>query len=237
MAIIVIALPGLVSRVAMPSLGALLILAGIKSLKPAEAASVWHAGWPSRLAGGTTFLATLFLPIQAAVGLGVVLSALLFVTESSTDVTLVEVVKRPDGRIEERKVPSRLEGQRVTILDVYGHLFYAGARTLANLLPRPNAIRNPVVILRLRGRNQFGATLIDVLSEYADSLRRVDGRLYLTGIGPGALRQLLLTGKFRPSGPVRAYRATPVIGESTERAHTDAEAWLMGLGKEESSAA
>lgn len=236
MALIVIALPGLVSRVVMPSLGALLILAGIKSIKPAEVASVWHAGWPSRLAGGTTFLATLFLPIQAAVGLGVVLSALLFVSESSTDVSLVEVVKRPDGRIVEGKAPSRLPGQRVTVLDVYGHLFYAGARTLANLLPRPYEARNPVVILRLRGRNQFGATLVDVLSEYAESLRRVDGRLYVTGIGAGAHHQLLRTGKFRPTGPVRAYEATPVIGESTERAHMDAEAWLVGLGKDESAA-
>ncbi len=88
MAVIVVGLPGVISRVVMPALGALLMLAAIHSLDMSDVRSVWRAGWPSRLAGATTFLSTLFLPIQAAVGLGVVLSALLYVNESSTDVSL-----------------------------------------------------------------------------------------------------------------------------------------------------
>ena len=86
-------------------------------------------------------MATLFLPIQAAVGIGVVLSALLYMNESSTDVSVVELMEQPDGRIEERTPPRRLPADKVTVLDVYGHLFYAGARTLERLLPRPEARR------------------------------------------------------------------------------------------------
>ena len=94
MALIVMVFPGLVSYVAMPALGALLILASVSTIKPSEALSIWNTGWPSRLASITTFLSTLFLPIQAAVGIGVVLSALLYVNESSTDISVVELVKR-----------------------------------------------------------------------------------------------------------------------------------------------
>ena len=108
MALLVIVFPGLVSYVAMPALGVLLILASISTIKPSEALSIWNTGWPSRLASITTFLSTLFLPIQAAVGFGVVLSALLYVNESSTDVSLVELVKRPDERIKERKPAKQL---------------------------------------------------------------------------------------------------------------------------------
>jgi SulP family sulfate permease len=230
MAVIVIGVPGLVGLVAMPSLGALLVLAGLGGLKPRELLAVGRTGWPSLLAAATTFLSTLFLPIQAAVGIGVVLSALLHVGTSSTDVTVVELEERRDGRVVESPAPSRIASNRVTTLDIYGHLFYAGARTLEQLLPAVRDAKQAVVILRLRGRHALGATLIDVLARYADALQSGGGRLYLTGVTENAYEQIVRTGKLRLSGPVRVYEATPVIGESTREARRDAEAWLVGRG-------
>jgi sulfate permease, SulP family len=226
MAVLVIGVPTLVSYVAMPALGALLILAGAGSIKPRALRAVWYTGWPSRLAAVTTFLCTLFLPIQWAVGIGVVLAALLYVNESAVDVSIVQVVEREDGRLEEREPARRLRGDAVTVLEVYGHLFYAGARTLEQRLPRPAGDGRPVVILRLRGRTNLGATLVDVLASYADALAAAGGRLYLSGLHPGAREQIALTGKLQLDGPVRLYEATPVIGESTRAALGDAEGWL-----------
>jgi SulP family sulfate permease len=226
MAVLVIGVPGLVSYVVMPALGALLILAGAGSIKPRTLRAVWYTGWPSRVAAVTTFLSTLFLPIQAAVGIGVALAALLYVNESSVDVSIVELVERDDGRIEEREPAPRLKGDAITVLDVYGHLFYAGARTLEQRLPRPTGERRPVVILRLRGRTTLGATLADVLAHYANDLHAAGGRLYLSGINPGAREQVVRTGKLALEGPVRLYEATPVLGESTRAALSDAEGWL-----------
>jgi SulP family sulfate permease len=228
MAVIVLLFPSLVSLIAMPTLGALLIIAGAGSLKLSELDSIWKTGWPSRLASVTTFLATLFLPIQAAVGIGATLSALLVLYRYSTDVSVVELVERPDGRIEERTPPRKLASNTLAVLDVYGHLFYAGARTLERLLPTPQGAENPVVILRLRGRTAFGATLLDVLSGYAEKLRQANGRLYLTGISERAYQQVVHTGKLHLSGPVRVHQATPVVGESTRAAYADAHAWLVG---------
>ena len=42
---------------------------------------------------------------------------------------------------------------------VYGHLFYAGARTLEQQLPSPDGTQSPVVVLRMWGYNSFSATL------------------------------------------------------------------------------
>jgi sulfate permease, SulP family len=235
MALLVIVFPGVVSYVTMPALGVLLILASVSTIKPSEALSIWKTGWQSRLASITTFLSTLFLPIQAAVGFGVVLSALLYVNESSTDIELVELVKRPDERIKERKPPKQLPSNEVTVLDVYGHLFFAGARTLERLLPKPRDAQNPVVILRLRGRNNLGATLVEVLANYADKLHQAKGRLYLTGISKGAYEQVVRTGKLRLTGPVRAYEATPIRGESTQEAVADAQTWLVSKSTDASS--
>ena len=235
MALLVIVFPGLVSYVAMPALGALLILASISTIKPLEALSIWNTGWPSLLASITTFVSTLFLPIQAAVGFGVVLSALLYVNESSTDVSVVELVKQPDELIKERKPAKQLPDNKVTVLDVYGQLFYAGARTLERLLPDPNGAKNPVVILRLRGRSHVGATLIEVLANYADKLEEANGRLYLSGISEGTYEQVIRTGKLRLTGPVRVYEASPIRGQSTQEAHADAQAWLVGKSTERPS--
>jgi SulP family sulfate permease len=216
----------------MPALGALLILAGFTSLKPRDIRLVWDTEWPSRLAAGGTFLAALFLSIQAAVGIGVLLSALLYVSRASTDVSLVQLVERADGRIEERERPERLPSGTVTVLDVYGHLFYAGAQTLERLLPVPEGARKPAVVLRLRSLNVVGATLQDVLASYADKLSEVDGRLYLTGISEPVHGQLLRTGKLRLSGPVQVHGATPIRGQSTRQAVENARIWLVGASRE-----
>lgn len=226
-AVIVVGFPELVSLVAMPALGALLILAGMNSIKPRDIASVWDAGWASRLVSLSTFVSTLLLPIQAAVGIGVVFSALLYLNQSSADIRIVELVKRSDGRIEEQRPPRELPADQVTVLNVYGHLFYAGARTLQRLLPRPQDSENAVVVLRLRGQNAIGATLTDVLATYAERLRAENGRLYLSGLSEQAYDQLAGQGKLRLTGPVRAYEATNVIGESTDEAVAEARAWLV----------
>ena len=235
MAVIVLIIPGLVGYIAMPALGALLILAGFRSLKPSDISSVWSTGWGSRIAAIVTFISTLILPIQLAVGLGVLLSALLYINKSSTDVSLVQLVKRPDGLIEERNAPKKLSSHEVTVLDIYGHLFYAGARTLERQLPAPEGTQSPVVVLRMRGYNHFGATLLDVLSDYAEKLKAVDGRLYLSGMSESAYDQVVESGRIKLMGPVHAYEAEPVVWESTTDAVTDARTWLVGQRNEGSS--
>lgn len=231
MAIIVLIFPGVVSYIAMPALGALLILAGLRGIKIEEMVSIFRIGWPSGIVSITTFLATLFLPIQAAVGLGVVLSALLYLARSSNDISIVRLVKRDDERIEEHQPPRELPSNQITVLDIYGNLFYAGARTLERLLPEPQNAEKPVVILRLRGQTKLGATLVEVLSDYADKLHAVGGQLYLTGISEGTHRKMAQTSKLRLTGPVRVYEATAIRGQSTNAAYADAQSWLVGEDK------
>lgn len=228
MALIVLVFSGAVGLITMPALGALLILAGFSSINLRDIRVVVETGWPSWLAGGTTFVAMLFLPIQAAVGFGVVLSAFLYINRSSTDVSVVELVEREDGQIEERHPPRELPSGAVTVLDVYGHLFYAGARTLEHLLPRPGAAERPVVVLRLRGLTSMGATLLEVLSGYADEMAEKGGRLYLAGVSSQVRTQIDRTRRLDLNGPVTILEATSTRGESTRRAVAESHAWLVG---------
>lgn len=229
----VLVVPVLVARVAMPALGALLMLASISTIEPRDAVFLWRTGWPSRAASLTTFLATIFLPIQVAVAMGVALSIALHFITTSADISIVALERRSDGRIEERRPGDRLMSGEVTVLDVYGSLSFAAAAKLQGLLPDPAGTEHPVVVLRLRGTQEVGATLIDVLSSYAGKLEKAGGRLYLSGISARVHEAIVRTGKLELSGPVRTFEATPIVGESTEQAVEDARSWLVRRSSEE----
>jgi sulfate permease, SulP family len=77
----------------------------------------------------------------------------------------------------------------------------------------------------LRGHSQVGATLVDVLDDYADALAAAGGRLYLTGIEPRLLGPLMRASKLRDGNDPVLYAATERLGHSTRQAVEDAKAW------------
>jgi sulfate permease, SulP family len=230
MLVILAVFSGLVAKFTVPALSAILIFAAIGSLRPGEIATILRSGRISQVVVITTFAATLFLPVAAAVGIGVALSLLLQLNQDAMDLTVVELVPRDDGRFEERKPPASLTSFHVTVLDVYGSLLYAGARTLQAHLPDPGGARSPVVVLRLRRRTSLGSTFAMVIADYARQLGGSGGRLYLSGLDSSVTGQLQRSGHVE--GPVRAFEATPVVGESTRAAYLDAEAWLVRVHSE-----
>ena len=217
-----------VGYVPMAALAALMIVAGIAAIDLGEARSIWAVGWPARIAAIVTLLATLFLSITLAILIGVILSVLMNLVQSANDVTIRRL--RPDGSggFFECPVPAALEkDDEVVVINIYGSLFFAGARTLSERLPRPSGAVRPVVILRLRGHSQVGATLIDVLDDYADELALAGGRLYLTGLEPRLLGPLS-AGKLTDGNDPVLYAASERLGHSTRQAVEDAKAWRYG---------
>ncbi|WP_250030229.1 SulP family inorganic anion transporter [Paractinoplanes maris] len=223
MLVILALFAGLVGRVAQPTLAAILIFAAAGSLSPAKVGGVVRTGLIPRIAVVATFLATLFLPVAAAVGVGVVLSLILQLNRDALDLTIVELVPDGDHRLIERPAPAQPASDAVTLLDVYGSLLYAGARTLQARLPDPTGTRRPAVVLRMRGRVSLGATFFVVLADYAERLGRVDGRLYLSGVDPGLVDQLDRLS----AGRVRVVPATAVVGESSRLAYHLAQSYLV----------
>ncbi len=226
--LILVVFSGLVGAVAIPTLAAVLIYAAVRSLRIGEITTIFRTGPSSQIAIVTTFIATLFLPVAAAVGIGVSLSLLLQVNQEAIDLRVVELVPRPEGSYLERPAPAQLPSHHVTLLLVYGSLIYAGARTLTAKLPDPVGSEAPAVVLRLRGRTRLGSTAMVVLATYAKRLASVGGRLYLSGVDHEVLETIGRARRMDLTGPVSIFEATPVIGESTEAAYQAAETWLVG---------
>jgi SulP family sulfate permease len=223
---ILVAFSGLVGKVAMPTLAAVLIVAAVASVKPAQIRLVLGTGWDAAIAGVTTFAATLFLPIAAAVGVGVALSLLLQLNREAMDLRVVELTRTPEGDFKVGPAPAALQSHRVTVLDVFGSLFYAGARTLEARLPDPAGARRPAVVLRLRGRTTLTSTTTDVLAAYAARLDEAGGRLFLCGVEPQMAQGLEGAGGIVALSGLEIVPASDVLGESTRQAVALADAWV-----------
>jgi SulP family sulfate permease len=227
MVVILLVFAGLVGKVAMPTLAAVLIYAAVGAFRPRQLATIWRTGRLSQIGMAATLAATLFMPVAAAVGVGVTLSLLLQLNQEAMDLTVVELVPTDDHQFRQQSAPPTLASHQVTILDVYGSLFYAGARTLQARLPEVAGARAPAVVLRLRGRTSLGATFFRILATYAEQLGAVGGRLYVSGLDPDMAALLAKTVPVSVEPPDRVFGATPVLGESTWAALHEARAWVV----------
>jgi SulP family sulfate permease len=225
MAVILVALSGLVGRVVMATLAAVLVVAAVGSLRTDAFRAILRTGRLSQVALISTFVATLFLPVATAVGLGVVISLMMQLNQEALDLRIVELVPEGEG-FSERPAPHVLEPGRVVLLDVYGSLFYAGARTLQSRLPDPTGSDRPVVVLRLRGRAMLGATSFTVLADYAQRLHAAGGRFYLSGVDAAVVEQLRRNRTVDTTDLVDVFVATDRIGEASLLAYDAATTWL-----------
>jgi len=215
---ILVLFSGIVGQVAMPTLAAVLVYAGWGTVKPTDIASILRAGRIPAIALIATFVAVLILPVATAVGVGVTASLLLQLNQESLDLRVVRMVPEGDRRFREEPAPQSLKGLDVVVLDVYGSMFFAGARTLQHQLPDPVGAQAPSVILRVRGRTTLGSTFLAVIGDYSRRLAAVEGRLFLSGVDATLLQRWQRDQQPAALGGIRLFPATSRVGESTSEA-------------------
>ena len=224
--IVVVLLSKLIGQVVVASLAGLLIVAAAQSLRPREIRAAWSVDRSAWISFAVTFLATLALPIAEAVGLGVIVSLLMQLNREALDLRLVALTV-VDGALVEGEPPKRLPDNETTILDVYGSLFYAGARTLQSRLPKPDGATNPVVVLRMRGRGMPPSTFYFVISAYAKALDDRGGRLYLSGVDPKLHERFDSINESEVLGNFEIVEARDAVGASTLEAFELGNAWIL----------
>ncbi len=225
-ALIVLVAAPLVKLIPMPALAALLIVIGFQGLRIEQAVTIWNTSRVSTSVMALTFLATLFIPLQYAVLIGVALSIVLYVARQSNKVELTQLVLTPRGLPIEQPAPKELPSGQFTMLQVYGSLFFAAAKNLEEILPAVDNTTRAVVALGMRGRGEIGSTFITVLQRYAESLQARDSRLMLVGIDPAVYQQLSKTGLLQTIGEENIFLATSQVGEAMNEAAAAAYAWL-----------
>ena len=223
---LVLVFANLVEMVAMPALAGLVLVAGVQMINPAAIWTVWKTNAVARIMMLITFGSTLVMPLQYAVLLGVALSILLVVFQQSNTLRVVEWAVQETGWPVEQPAPQQLAANRVTVLFIYGNLFYAAAANLENGLPAVEDARRAAVVLVLRGFDDIGSTVIGVLRRYTLALHANDSKLLLAGVSPALQDQLRRTGMLDLIGKQNIFPYTETIGESGNAALQAANEWL-----------
>jgi sulfate permease, SulP family len=223
MALVILFASDIVSYVAMPALAALLIVIGAAAIKPSRIYSVIKSGPLPTAIMTVTFALTLVIPLQFAVLVGVGLGIILFVAQQSNRVRVRQVHVHESGRLRESDPPATIPAGEVVVLQPYGSLFFASAPVFEHQLPAVSrASAGSVVIVRLRGTDQIGLSLIEVLRRYAHDLRDADSSLKLVISEQRVLDLVESSGLASELGAENVYRSTEWVGETLRRAHSDA---------------
>ena len=232
-ALIVLLFANLVELVAMPALAGLVIVAGVQMINKDAIQTVWQTNTVSRTIMLVTFASTLVMPLQYAVLVGVAISILLVVFQQSNTIKVVEWVVGESGWPIERPAPKRIKSRKVTVLYIYGNLFYAAADTFEKSLPAVESASKSAVILLLRGYEDVGSTVSEVFRRYAQALQVNHGKLILAGVSPALRAQLQRTGMLDLIGKENIFLATKTIGESGNAALRAATDWLAESSTEQ----
>lgn len=229
MALVVLLFGPAVGYLTMPALAGLLILVGVRTIKPHDIRSVWRTGPIQKTVLAVTFVLTMVVPLQYAVLVGVGLSVLLYVVQQSNQIVVKRRITTADGEVVEVSPPASLPPHDVVVLQPYGSLFFASAPVFETALPRvTDQSVGTVVILRLRGQVDLGATFIDVLSRYAAQLHAVGSRLIFVSVDRRVLGQLTAGGVVDRLGAESVYGGDERVGAALSRALEDANAWVEG---------
>ncbi len=101
-----------IEQLPLTALAAMLVVAGFQSLNFGRISGVWKTSSTSRMVMLITFLATLALPIQWAVLVGVILHIGLHTFRSADRLEIVELSYADDGRVQESPVPDGTAAER-----------------------------------------------------------------------------------------------------------------------------
>ncbi len=224
-ALIMLAFGGLAERIALTALAGHLVVAAASLISPERIMFTWRASWTGRGAMVATFVSTLVLPLQYSVYVGVVLSLVLYIAQSS-HIHLTQLVPAGENLFREVSLPDSLPDDQPVIVSVNGHLFFAAMRELQERLPDPHHSEHPVVILRLRGDSLLAGTGAATLITYARRLRDLGGMLILCGVEPPVLETLARTGALEEIGEENVFPAHDILFTSLQDALAHAQRWL-----------
>ncbi len=238
--ILVILFLGPVSgMIAMPALAALLLLVGIRTLKPSAIKTVWRTGVPHAIVLTLTFILTISIPLQYAVLIGIGMSALFFVVQQSNNIVVRQWTFLDEDMFPiESDPPETLAASEVVILSAYGSPFFASTSVFHSQLPKiTSASRGSAIVLRFRGKESFGSTFIAMLNRYAQELDAVDSSLLICGISPRVYDQLVSTKAVKVLGEDNIFEATDLVGESLKFAQARAASLVRKHGGSDPSIA
>ncbi len=222
-ALTVVALAPVANYIPKAALAGMLVVVAYSMVDKNRLRLVWRSGSNSRFVLVGTLIATLTLPLEYAIFVGVAMSiALLLRDTSRTDLT--QLVPHPEGGFEE--VPfNRAAPSPVVTVNLEGDFYFAAVDDLEYELLRCLTPETRVVVLRMKRLRAVGSTAMAILEHFLAILGEKGIKLVVCGIEDHLNDVLVSSGLRARIGESNVFYADNKLLRSLELAH--ARAWSI----------
>jgi SulP family sulfate permease len=212
----------------MAGLAGLLIVIGfgIMVRESRELGASWKVNRVATAVAIVTIIVGVFEDLTVAIFTGVILSLLMFTFESVKKVKVVELVHRDDGHWDTGPAPDKLTSNEITVIQIYGNVYFADVYSADDLLPSYEEATNAVLIYSMRGRESTNITSIEYIIQLSKKYRESGNRLMLCGVEENVLKQMKDGGLIKVIGEENVIPIQPLIGGSIKLAYGAANRWI-----------
>ncbi|MCC6683137.1 MAG: SulP family inorganic anion transporter [Phycisphaeraceae bacterium] len=164
-----------------------------------------------------SFLATLLVPLEYAVFIGIFLNIALYLRRAS-QLHIHEMVRTPGGPFIERPLRDRGGDQPVMFLQMEGDLFFAVADELADRFQRIAHSGVCVVVIRLKRTHSIDATVLGEFERFTQQMQSRGHHVVLCGVKPELMQTLKSFGLVALIGPRNVFETGFGVFASAKRA-------------------
>lgn len=187
---------------------------------------VWKADRSDAVVCLITFSATLTLPLQYAIFVGIFLNLALFLRQAG-QLHVAEMAPTSAGVFIERPLQEKSGKRSVMFLQIEGDLFFAVADELQERLSQL-VRRHRIVIFRLKRTHSIDATVLQVFEQFARQMKERGGHVILCGLKPELMDTMRSFGLTKTIGEDNIFEAGFGVFTSAKKALERAKKLIGG---------
>ena len=213
----------LLARIPYASLSGVIIITAFNLVDRRQVRATWQGQIMGRVVYLATLAATLLLPLHIAIYVGVLLSIIIYVVESSK-LELSYLSRSPSGGFVEHSFEDLLSNPpAIAIINIEGSLSFGAAEDLEQRLDQITDAGIRVVILRLRRLHILSTTGVSALVRIVTHANRAGTRVLMCGVKGDVETSLQASGLEDIMDPEDIFKASDVLFDSTQQALARAE--------------
>lgn len=199
-------------------LAVIVIVSALNMIDFHHIAITWRGRSISKIVIGVTFLSVLFLPLQISIYIGVGLSIVFYLYESSR-LELSYLVLNGNNKFSEKSIQEVFDTMpKVAVINVEGPLFFGAVQDLEDKITDMIDAGIKTIVLRLRRSHMIASSGISTLEILIQRAKQKGGRIKLSGVTEEVMQTLHACKLDEEIRETNIFKATEIPYESTRLA-------------------
>ncbi|HSM24192.1 MAG TPA: SulP family inorganic anion transporter [Anaerolineaceae bacterium] len=213
----------LIQFIPLTALGAVVVVSATRIVNWKHVRLTWNSRGSSRWVMVVTFLATQIFPLQIAIFMGIGISLIFYLYESS-QLQVRYISYEKDGAFyENEELRFWQENKPIVVMSIEGPLHFAAVDVFEKHLDQALEAGSQVVIIRLRSAQIVASTALAVLAAEIRHAQMMDARIVLCGLDQELCQHLRDSGILEMLGEEAVFVGDRRIFQATQKAITFAE--------------